>query len=158
MNPKLEKFIGKHIDEVSDFRCVCSEDDNYYSFNIESDSKFYGLVYYNLQVTINRDKIVETVSVVFNEILDRIFYNEIIKDYGYTNSILGFDKLINESKNEYFGESGFHQNLSKREYSMKEVSFDDKPHMVFWRKSFYEIQMTFYYKENGTQLIFRKTV
>lgn len=156
MNPELEKFIGKHIDEVSGFRCVYLEDDNYYLLKIESDSKFYGLVYYNLQATVSSDKIIETVSVVFNEILGRIFYNEIIKNYGYPNSILGFDKLINESKNEHVEEYGFHQNLSKREFSMKEVSFEDKPHLVFWKKSLYEIHMTFYYKEKGTQLIFRK--
>ncbi len=39
---------------------------------------------------------------------------------------------------------------------MKEGSFEDNPFFIIWKKGFYDIKLMFYYKENATQLTFRK--
>lgn len=154
MNPELERLIEKHIDEVSGFRCTYSENDNYYSFKGDLDSKFYDIPYIDLQVTVNNDKVVLSVSIIFIEVLDRTFYNEMVKCYGYPNNILAIDKLEQESKSEKNKDEDFNQILAKRSYSTKEVAFEDKPVWTIWKKGFYEISMEFYYKENRTQIIF----
>jgi len=79
-----------------------------------------------------------------------------IKHYGYPNNILTIDKLVIESKSEDLEESGFMQNLAKKIYSMKEVSFHNNPQTVVWNKGVYHIHMNFFYDEKGTQLVFNK--
>lgn len=154
MNLELEKFIGKHIDEVLKLEEIEHEHEKFCTFKVKPDATFFEIQYFNLQTTINTDKIIESVSINFALILDRVFYDKMIKDYGIPNNILVLDKLISESKTERTGE--FSQNLTKRHYSMKEVSFEDKPFSVFWKKRDYQIEMTFHYEHNGTQLKFRK--
>jgi hypothetical protein len=105
-------------------------------------------------MTVNRDKIVESVSIIFIEVLDRIFYSEMIKYYGDPDNILAIDKLEQGSKSEAKNED-FNQILAKSSYSTKEVAFEDKPVWIIWKKEFCEISMRFYYKENGTQIILK---
>ena len=158
MNLELEKFIGKPIHEVLKLGEIDIKGENFYALKLKNNGEFFGLPYSKLTVSTNINKIVELLYVVFPETLNKSFYNEMIKCYGSPNNILANDKLISESKTEnYKGEDGaFNQNVIKRSYSMKEVNFEDKPILIIWKKSYYQIEMRFYYKENGTQLTFRK--
>ncbi len=154
MNPELEKFIGKPIDEVLKFGKLELENNRFYSFKLKKEAEFFGIQYGYLQIIVDTNRTIESASINFPLILDRIFYDEMIENYGNLNSILATDKLIGESKTERHGE--FNQTLAKREYSLKEASFEDKPFFVYWKNEYYQIKMTFYYEYNATQLAFRK--
>lgn len=158
MNLRLEEFIGKHIDELSQYGKVKLNGENSCSLKFKSESKLYNTMHSDLVVSLEENKKIKLLYTVFPEILDKSFFDEMIKCYGNPNNILALDKLTDRKKSEISSEKGkSNQRLIKRSFSMKEVGFEDNPTLIVWSKEFYEINMSFYYKENGTQLMFKKT-
>lgn len=167
VNIELEKYIGKIIEELIQFGDIdksfkninfSPELNNYRILDLKSEEEFCGMSFNRLQITLDDNQIVQELSTVFPVIVDRLFYNKIITYYGYPNTIQVIDKLIKEKKSENNIEcnDGFNQSLKKRFFTTKEGKFENKPIFILWKKENYDIKLMFYYKENATQLTFRK--
>ena len=111
----------------------------------------FGTHCHSLGVVVNSNKIIRNIFMNFPVILKESFYDKMVKTYGYPNHILKLDKLLHESKSEDIDE-GFHQNLTKRSYSMKEVNFEEKPFSIIWKKLLYQLEMRFSYEDCITQI------
>lgn len=166
MNLKLEDFICKSVQKLTPFGEFHKVNDdlkevftllkNKKTFILKPVTEFCGKTYERLEINLDDNQMVKDISTAFPEIVDRIFYDKMIKYYGVPSNILAYDKLISESKSNDFGAGSFNQNLSKRSFSLKEASFDEKPVFIIWKKEYYDIKMMFYYKEKITGLTFRK--
>lgn len=154
---RFEEFIGNDIALMPGFRCIFSEDDHSYYLKSQPDLKLYNTAYGTLKAITDTNKSIESVLISFSEILDSSIYNEMIKTYGYPNSILGIDELLSESRSDSEEGDEFKQTLTKRDYSMKDVDYNDQPSLVFWNKGSYEIKIMFNYVQNWTQLVFTKS-
>lgn len=165
MRLQLEKFIGKPIKEFARFGELEKPFQNHDFFDelknrqsviLKSEEAIGGMSYNKLEVVLDDNEKIKELYTAFPEIIGRFFYDNMITHYGLPNTILGHDKILNESKRDNIYISGFYQNLSKRSYSLKEVSFGEKPIIIIWKRQNFDIKMMFYYKENATQLAFRK--
>ena len=167
LNIALEKYIGKQIEELIQFGDIdktfnkidlLPNQNNYRILDLKSVEEFCGMSFNRLQITLDGNRIVQELSTAFPVIIDWLFYDKMIKCYGYPNTIQVIDKLIKEKKTEnnieYNG--GFNQSLKKRFVTTKEGEFENKPIFILWKKENYDIKLMFYYKENATQLTFRK--
>lgn len=155
-NFRLEKLIGKPIDEASKFGKIIKGPDHYYRFESKPITDFFDESCGDLLISIDTNKEIESLIVPFPTLLDKSFYIKFTKAYGIPSSILASDELLSESKSNNVGDDLWKQNLSKRVYSLKEVAFEDKPFFILWNNKDHQIKMTFSYKYNATQLVFRK--
>lgn len=154
MNSELERFIGKHIDELSGIGDVLISEGNRHNIDLKSSKEFFGMKYNKLQLTTDKAKTIEELSIGLSGIIDKAFYNDMINRYGSPNSILIKDKLISESQSKNDGE--INQSLKKRMFSLKEGKFEDKPLYVLWNKEGYQIRIMLYYENSLTGVTFRK--
>ncbi len=92
MKLQLEKFIGKPIKELDklgdiekpfqdfDFSPVLN---NYRIFVLKAVEELGEMSYDRLQITVDDNQIINEINTGFPVIVDRLFYNEMIKFYGY---------------------------------------------------------------------------
>lgn len=167
VNMEIEKFIEKPIEElihIGDIDKPSKKIDfspelkNYGNLNLKSDEAFCEMSFNRLQIIFDDNQIIHELSTAFPVIVDTFFYNKMITHYGYPNTIQVIDKIneAKESENNIKNKDDFHQILKKHFITTKEGKFEDKPFWVLWKKENYDIKLMFYYKQNATQLTFRK--
>lgn len=165
MTLELERFIDKpfkallsfgKVDEVEGvFEGALPELKKQKTVVLNTKVKFCKLNYSRLHIVLDDKEFIKELSTGFRGIVGRTFFDELISCYGNPNNILAFDKLITDSKSEHIEADTFSFNASKRVYTMKEVSFNEKPIFILWKRAHFDIKLMFHYKENATQLTFR---
>lgn len=161
-NIEFEKYLGRSIDDlvlINDFELQETEltkdqmkrsslfqfkmVESYFGIHTESISAF------------TKNELVSSISLYFTPILDIFFLNKFEKHYSKPNQILKKGKLISETSS-LNTSKGFEQNLSKRNYSMEKVSYEDKPDLILWEKHDFSVQIQFDYTNKETSIMFIK--
>ena len=91
-------------------------------------------------------------------LLSQETFDKMISFYGEPNRVLALDKLIKASKSEVkeSNDLGFHQDLTKKQYSTKSVTFREKPTWIIWEKENFELSIQQFYDYNETRIILKK--
>ncbi|MCK0178739.1 hypothetical protein MWU50_05495 [Flavobacteriaceae bacterium S0862] len=124
-------------------------------FEFAKNTEYLGTQINSLSVTLDEKKLIQLITVTSISIIDKCCLDAFINKYNNPTHISKIDKLIYESKST--NKDGFHQQLRKRKYSTKEVSLNETPNLILWKKQDYKIEIKFHYKHNATQIRFYKT-
>ena len=117
---------------------------------------FFGLSHKKIQISTDTSNKISLVSLVFAPLLNKQTFNAFVEYYGSPN-LFKEDTLISksDSKIETKTELGFHQNLSKKEFSTKLVKFEENPTWIVWQKKNYELIIRQDYNYNAVHVIFK---
>jgi len=151
INPNFENFIGQHIDDVSIFDIKPIGNDNNYSILIESDKDLYGVKYNHINLNTDDEGRIKEITIFFSETVNKKFYEKIVDYYGIPNKIEVSDNLMSESK----GTTKKGRKLTKRFYTIKDGSFEDKPFNILWNKKNYQVKIVLKHEINKSEIIFR---
>ena len=124
-------------------------------FEFETNTEYFRTQINSVSVTLDEKKLIQFVTVTSISIIDKCFLDAFINKYNNPTHISKIDRLIYESK--FTNKDGFHQQQRKRKYSTKEVSLNEVPDLILWKKQDYKIEIRFHYKYNATQIRFYKT-
>ncbi|MCC1485526.1 hypothetical protein [Winogradskyella immobilis] len=125
-----------------------------FQLKLKSIKDFYGLSYDEISIYSEKDDTINLISILLMNIINRSFFDNMIKKYGNPDVIAVEDELLKESKNENLDE--FKQNIIKREFAMKTVSFQDNPTLIIWKKQDFQINIRLHHEYNATRIIFKK--
>lgn len=162
----FESLLGKHFSYVKDvtrrdFKKNEFEKDgfiiNFYSNKNSIEKDFYGMTYnYMTFQTTDKDTI-QSVSIHFNKVLNRQFYDSFILKYGEPKSILVIDDREVESETILKDKNGkITQRLRKSKIELKEGSFEDEPLFIIWEKEAFNIKAFIRQKQNISEITFSK--
>lgn len=167
---KFEDLLGKHIsvaedilgnefDEIID---INNFKNKRYSIKSKLDDyaleirNFFGINYRYIFIETDKNDIIESITIYFEKLIDRQFYDMFNKVYGRPTSILIIDKrtVISESwgKEDTYG---FNQHLRKSELELREGTFDEGPLYIIWRKDSYEVKALIG-QQNLSQITFKQ--
>lgn len=158
---KFEKFLGKTINDILKIKTIEVKNNSFNKLNnsviteLKIDSKLFNSDCSLVQVLQNNNKI-QLISIFFISILNEKSLNILVENYSCPNSISKIDKLIYENDTIRSEEKGYNQELTKREFSLKEVLFNEEPDFILWKKDKYQIEIRFDYKNKLTRIAFIK--
>lgn len=153
---KFENLLGKHILETKNTFDIDFENnnDNIYYATLNDYKEFYGIsVDYIIVITDERD-IINSITIYYNEVVDKRFYKSFISDYNSPTTIQVVEKIevISKSSNVF---DSIIQNVEKRFLKTTEGSFDEKPLYMLWDKKDYQIKILMRYSQNKSEITFR---
>ena len=162
-NIEFEKLLGEPIlifEKAlnNDFEKSVNIKDLY---QIKEDSalkNFYGTSYKAITIQKGESDEVRAITLIFNEVLSRQFYDSFNAQYGKPNNIQikGDEKIISDSGSLAKEKTPFGQKLIKRTYDLKEGAFEDNPLFIIWKKENYIIKAFFGYEQNMSTITFSK--
>jgi len=117
---------------------------------------FYGMSYNLISIITDNNENIINITIHFNSIINRNFYNQFIVDYGLPNSIIVLDnfKFLNDLKK--VNEKKIF-NSSKVILDTKEGNFDDNPLFIIWKNANVNIKTLTKFEKDLTELTFKKT-
>ena len=107
--------------------------------------------YNTISITPDENKMVRSIIIHFNSIIDLNFYDAFVLDYGNPESIQVFDGY--DSIGEWTKDDP-NQRVSKTTYKLKEGKFEDEPLFMFWNKNGYQIKSLTKHKQNLSLISF----
>ena len=153
---KLENYLGKTTDVLANNNIIeilekeiTNSEEKISIREYRFTSNYFGIQPIHIHFSFDKDNLVKAISINFAGIMSELFYNEFIKIYDAPSRIFKMDKLKYESKT-----SLNHQNLTKREFSTKSVTFNQHPDFIIWKKEFYDIKIRFDYKIGVSNIMF----
>jgi len=123
---------------------------NLYSI-LDRNKWFYGVPYNTISITPDENKMVISIIIHFNSIIDLSFYDAFVLDYGNPESIQVFDGY--DSIGEWTKDDP-NQRVRKTTYKLKEGKFEDEPLFMFWNKNGYQIKSLTKHKQNLSLISF----
>lgn len=154
---EFDQLLGKHISVANEF-CNCTFENN----NLEGEiyvsqyfnREYHGISFSFITIVINEKDIIQSVTIHFQEIINRQFYDSFIQDYGTPDNILIIDnkQIISEtiSKDE---KEAITQNLKKSNLELREGTFEENPLYIIWKKEGYKIS-AFLRQQNMSEITF----
>lgn len=159
---KFEKLLGKNLSITKeildvDLKRITSPKLKiklYGSKNyIEED--YYGIPYKHLSLTTDENDTTETITVHFFEVINRKFYDSFMGTYGKPDSILVMHNPKNISKQTVTDTiNNLTQEIVKREFDLREGTFEEKPLYIIWEKDNYQVKAFLRHKQNISEIIF----
>ncbi|WP_299883746.1 hypothetical protein [uncultured Lacinutrix sp.] len=154
---KFEHILGKAISVVKkaigkEFVNELFGSDFYYTYDFVSRD-LYGTKYNSLTILTDEKDAIQSVTIHFQNIINRKFYESFVKEYGEPNIIQVIDKreIISESKLE---DNNFSQHLTKSNITLREGSFEENPLFIIWRKETFQIKAFLRHKQNISEITF----
>jgi len=123
---------------------------NLYSI-LDKNKWFYSMPYNTISITPDENKMVRSIIIHFNSIIDLNFYDAFVLDYGNPESIQVFDGY--DSIGEWTKDDP-NQRVRKTTYKLKEGKFEDEPLFMFWNKNGYQIKSLTKHKQNLSLISF----
>lgn len=158
-NESFESFLSNHISIVynvfgNNFQKMNFGNDIHYTFSFLTKN-YYEQSYKQLTIITDKKEIIKEIIIRFYPIIDLLFYNHLIINYGKPSSIKIFDSFESNNKSETEDKS-FKQNLKMRIIKTKEGSFEENPLSIVWNKEKYQIHLLFRREYNVSDLIFKE--
>lgn len=154
---KFESLVGKHISVVKEqigegFVNKLFGKEIYYKDDF-SKTKFNGMEYNSFTILTDENEIIKSITVHFQDLINRQFYDSVIKKFGEPNTIKVIDKtqVVSESTNE---DDNFSQHLIKRKITLKDGTFEDKPLFIIWKIEQLQIKVLLKHKEKRSEIEF----
>ena len=155
---EFENLLGKHFSFTKEVFGIDFKSTNYgtkfYTNSEYLNTEFYGIPYNFITITVNKEDIVQSITVHFQEVINRQFYDLFIKKYGEPNSIQVIENKKIESKT--LGE-GFFQHLTKSSFDLREGTFEEDPLYIIWEKEHFQVKAFLRHKNSISEIIFSKT-
>ncbi|OBX21878.1 MULTISPECIES: hypothetical protein [Bizionia] len=155
MNLKLETILGKPLEYIKELVLDFENDKVSKTFKLRFEYHFFGMIYNQISIDVTDDNRIKSVYINFQRLLNQPDLNNIISQYGVPNHMKVKDILLTEDISNS-SEANFKQQTTKRTYSLKEGSLDDKPTFILWNQETFSLKFMLYYKQNGMQLMFNK--
>lgn len=161
-NFSFENFIDKDIQEVAKLlKCnleINLLNKNLYDINLKEERTFYDFTYQYISIIIDEKNKVISFSIKLKNVIDGVFYNPFVNDYGKPNKALVEKgrKLFLESKSKVEESKTFQQELKHYTSVLEETSFEDNPKFILWDKENYQIKITIHYEFNVSEITFNK--
>ncbi len=156
---KFEALLGKHISTVedsigSDFENTLFQKDFYYITDELVKKDFFGMKYNMLYIKTNDKDAVEAISILFQKVITRQFYDTFVKEYGepiHTQVITKRKEVIEKQEKT---DSDFASNAKKYEIELREGTFEENPLYIIWKKEGYEIKAFLRHEQNISEVTF----
>lgn len=129
------------------------------TLNYLESVNFFGLIHDSFTISHDESNNISLVSLVFPLLLDKQTFEALVAHYGKPNNLFKIDKLISKSKSKLASktELGFHQNLTKKEFSTKAVKFEENPDWIFWKKKNYELSIRQDFEYKAIHVVYKKS-
>ncbi|NMH89824.1 hypothetical protein [Flavivirga algicola] len=157
---EFEKVLGKHIsiaEEIigTDFENKLFEKSYYYIANESIKKGFCGMSYNMLTIMTNEKDTVQSITVHFQKVIDRQFYDSIVEKYGKPDNIQIIENRQLESESVTEDDEGqVIQTLRKSTFSLKEGSFEERPLYIIWKKESFEVKAFLRHEQNISEITF----
>ncbi|WP_299212894.1 hypothetical protein [uncultured Dokdonia sp.] len=159
---EFEKLLGKSISFVEntidrDFENKIFGNKVFY-IKDNSISKFYfGMIYNHISLETNENDLVHSVTINFQGMLDRDFYDNFNVAYGKPQHIQIIENRQLENETFIRDENGnITQHLKKSTFDLREGTFEEQPLWIIWRKEGFEIKAFLRHKNNRSEITFKK--
>ncbi|GAB1858668.1 hypothetical protein MHTCC0001_35080 [Flavobacteriaceae bacterium MHTCC 0001] len=147
----LKKDINKI--EIDNQKFEVTSNENFYSLSMLDDKEFYGLFYNYLFVHVNKENTIKSVTIHFNKLVDKVFYESFILDFGKPDTIQVVKKVEVVSE-ESFIDNSIKKNVKKGFLETREGRFEENPLFIVWNKKSYEIKVFLRHNENRSNITF----
>lgn len=116
---------------------------------------FYGMHNHHLTLILDRKDYVESITVHFRGVIDREFYDAFIEVYGKPNQIQIIEEIIPINKETIIDkENNIKQELLKKEFILREGTFDENPLYIIWKKENFQIKAFLRRKQNISEITY----
>ncbi|TSE04380.1 hypothetical protein FOF46_26505 [Aquimarina algiphila] len=158
---KFEELLEEHLSEVKKAVSTNFKESNiekikaqlYFSQNFNMN--FYGMLSHVLSLETDESDIVKSITIHFDKVINRQFYDSFIEKYGEPDHIhvISNRKIISEgSIKDDIG--NVIQHARKSEGDLIEGTFDEKPLFMIWKKENFYIQAFLRHKQNISEIMF----
>ncbi len=146
----FEYLLYKHINEVVDAELLYDESLPYSKvYTVKGEFRFMGEFYQTLYLSTDKNDTIQNFSFAMNRIVDRSFYDEMVKEYGSPVVMYKSGEIISEDTGHIGGTETNPGILSKSTLAIrKECSFEEKPTSIIWDKKDYKIKVFIKYGTN----------
>ncbi len=127
-------ILGKHISEIS----VTYSNSGGDMYTIIMSNEYLGKQYNNIYVSTDKKEIVQNFSIYIDEIIDRQFYDLMIKEYGEPEVIYKAGEIISQEKTKTYDDGLKMQSTTS---TLKECTFEESPLFIIWNKEEYDIEV-----------------
>lgn len=151
-----ENWLGKNKDELLPLGRF---DFSGNTLNYLESVNFFGLIHNSVTISHDKSNNISLVSLVFPLLLNKQTFVALVAHYGKPNNLFKIDKLISKSKSKLASKTklGFHQNLTKREFSTKAVKFEENPDWIIWKKKNYELSVRQDFEYKAIHVVFKQS-
>lgn len=148
-----ESWIDK---SVKDFESITKINELNSEFIYTEPKDFFGMPHVKGRLIRNSLNQISMVSLVFGELLNQNSFEKMVMHYGEPTIVGAKDKLIFQSKTKAYGEFG--QSVSKREYSLKAVTFQENPIWIIWKKSYFQLSIRQDFRNKAIHVLYKKLI
>ncbi len=131
-------LLGKHINEIPNAYTSSEEKSpNGNIYMIDKLEQFLGKPYKTIFITTNEDDIVQSLTIYIDGIIDKSFYDILLKEYGKPNGIYKKGEVISQKKETVI--DGF--KVSSTNSILQDCTFEEHPSIIEWNKEEYDIEV-----------------
>lgn len=154
MNERYELFLGQKISALeiklgtSDYN---KTDERYSYFFFDDQLPYYNNYANAMFVRVDDKERIKSIDIKLTELINDVFYNELIKQYGNPNSILVVNKIstlgisVDETMN----------SIVKRSFAeTREGSFEEQPLHIIWNKDSFKTEVLMKYEQSLSEITF----
>jgi hypothetical protein len=166
----FEDLLGKHISYTEKITGYDFEETNvnlkysenkHYSIKSKIDDSLFevkylcGIPYKFLFIQTDKTDIVQSITIYFQRLINRAFYDAFNEVYGIPSSMLVIEKRTVISENNGEDETfSFQQHLRKSELELREGTFEENPLHIVWEKKKYMIKALLRHNQNISEITF----
>lgn len=160
---KFEDLLGKNISKAKEFTGRDFKSNafkkkdfevKFYSSRDYFKKDFFGMYYNQIIIHTDNYEVIKSITIYFDKLIDREFYNSFNKEYGMPKHIQIVENRRMESETLVKDDNGkVIEHLRKNTFDLREGTFEEKPLYIIWEKENYEIKALLR-QENMSQITF----
>ncbi len=142
----FEKLLEEHISIFektigNDFENKLHGENFYYISDEYIKKDFFNMKYNILTISSDENSMVKSISILFHKVIDRLFYDLFVGQYGEPTYIYGTSNIKVVSESHLKDENDkILQTARKSTFDLIECGFDEKPIFILWKKDYYYIK------------------
>lgn len=157
-NIDFKELLGKHISTVekvisNDFENKLFGKEFYYIKDENITKNLYGISFNSLTILTDENEIIESITIHLPKVIDKEFYNQFIKIYGYPNEIKVIQRR-EEISNDFIEDEIFSQEVKKSNIELRDGSFEDNPLFIIWEKEKFVIKVLSRHEQGVSEITF----
>ena len=160
---RFEKLLGEHVSVLkeaigNDFENKLFGKNVYYIKDDLIIKDFFGVPYNHINITTNEKGIVESITLHFQGMIHREFYDAFNKVYGEPDHIQVIENRQFVSESFIKDDNGkVTEHLRKNTFDVREGTFEEKPLWIIWEREHFQIKAFLRHKNNRSEMTFKKT-
>ncbi len=132
-------LLGKHISEISDsYTSSTINSINEEIYVVDVSDQFLGKPYKMIFLTVDKNSIIQNFIIHTNEIMNKSFYNLMLKEYGKPSVMYKEGEVVSQGK-KTTDKDGF--TMQSTAAAFKKCTFEESPRFIIWNKDGYDIEV-----------------